>query len=117
MVRRQFTARVYRWELRLSLLVARFGEKAVYGACVLVGALTSLLVARFGEGNSRVVCVGGSLVAALWSLALASRMFCGAACWWERSHSVLVARFGEKEACGSRVLARAKSQFFCDYLW
>ena len=53
------------WELRLSLLVDRFSEKAVCGPCMLAGALI--------------------------------RVF-------------MVARFGEKETFGSRVLVTAKSQ-------
>ena len=97
MARRKFTGRVC-WELRHSVLVARFGEKAVYG-----------------------VCVGGSLVAVIWWLALASRKHSGVVCWPERGHhkvlwwldlekvvyesrvgklqvTVLVAHFGETDA-------------------
>ena len=75
------------------------------------------------EGGFGESCVDGSV---LW-LALARGQLWGAACWWERSrtsvlvalsirrfsrvmywwerfHSVLVARFGEKAASGSLVL-------------
>ena len=38
LARRQFTGPVCWWELSRSVLVARFGEKAVYRPCVLVGA-------------------------------------------------------------------------------
>ena len=38
LARAQFTGRVCWWDLRHSVLVARFGEKAVYGLCVLVEA-------------------------------------------------------------------------------
>ena len=51
MARRKFTGRVC-WELRHSVLVARFGEKAVYGVCVggsLVAVILRSMVARFGE--------------------------------------------------------------------
>ena len=59
---------------------------------------------RFGgslwrEGSYRAVCVGRSLVAALWWPALARRKRLGVVCRPGRGHSVLVARFGE---CGFR---------------
>ena len=50
------------------------------------------------------MCVGGSLVVVFWWLALAKRQFTGRVCWWELSHSVLVARFGEKTVYGPCVL-------------
>ena len=56
--RRQFTGRVCWWELRHSFLMARFGEKAVYGPCVLVGLSGGSL---WRESSIRAVCVGGRL--------------------------------------------------------
>ena len=38
MARREFTGRVCWWELSRGVTVARFGEKAVNGPCVLVRA-------------------------------------------------------------------------------
>ena len=46
MARRQFTGRVCWWELSCSVMVARFGEKEVFGSRVLVGATTRLLGER-----------------------------------------------------------------------
>ena len=56
------------------------------------------------EGNIRAVCweLGLSI---FWWVALARRQFTGRGRWRELSRSVMVARLGEKEAFGSRVLA------------
>lgn len=43
--------------LSSRFLAPRFGEKAVYGPCVLVGAYTQFLVARFCEKAVYVPCV------------------------------------------------------------
>ena len=63
--------------------MARFGENAVYGP----------------------VCVDGSLDSVFSWLALARRQFTGCERGWELCRNDVVARFGEKEAFGSRVLA------------
>ena len=62
-------------------MVALFGEKAVYGPCVLVGAL--------------------------WWLEWAIRKLSGFVCWSERSRRDLVARFGAKAVYGPCVLVGA----------
>ena len=93
MVRRQFTARVYRWELRLSLLVDRFSEKAVCGPCMLAGAYSRFYGGSFWrEGNFRESCAGHSEVAVIWWLVLTKMQFTGRVSWWELSHSVVATR-------------------------
>ena len=62
------------------------------------------------ECGLRVVCVGGTLVAVLWWLALAGRKLSGVVCWPERGHSGLVPRFGEGGFQESCVLVGDKSQ-------
>lgn len=48
-----------------------------------------------------------------WWLTFAINWFSGDVCWWKRSHSVSVARVGEKLVRASRVLVRSKPQWFC----
>ena len=59
------------------------------------------------EGSLPALCVGGSLVAVFWWLALARKQFTGPVCWWELSRSVTVAGCGEKAVYGPCVLVRA----------
>ena len=89
------------------------GEKAVIGGRVLVGAKSQLFAGSLGrEGKDRKARVGGSLITALRWLAWARRLLSGDVCWWQRNHSYLVARLGEKAEIGRRVLVRAKSKSY-----
>ena len=61
--------------------MARFGEKAVYGPCMLVGASTQCFSGSlWREGSLRALCVG-SINAAFWWLPLEVRQFTGRVCW------------------------------------
>ena len=103
--RRWFSGLVCRWERSQGVLVARFGEKLVFGSRALAGAKSQRLVARFGEkmvfgtsvlvgeklerldgsrwreDNFRDSCVCGSEVTAIWWLALARRWFSVVVCY------------------------------------
>ena len=58
--------------------MARFGEDAVYGPRVLVGAMSQVFGGSlWREGSSRAARVGGSDVTVFWWLALARRQFSG----------------------------------------
>ena len=81
-------------------------EGSLRAVCV-GGSLDSVLVARFGDKAVYGPCVGGSLVAVFWWLALARKQFTGPVCWWELSRSVTVAGCGEKAVYGPCVLVRA----------
>ena len=59
------------------------------------------------EGSLPALCVGGSLVAVFWWLALARKQFTGPVCSWELSRGVTVAGCGEKAVYGPCVLVRA----------
>ena len=74
------------WDRSHGALVARFGEKVVFGSRLLVGAKSQ----RFGGSLRRDLFLSGDV------------------CWCEKSHSALVLRLGENMVFGSRVLAKAK---------
>lgn len=103
------------WELDHSVLVARFGEKAVAGRRALVGAAPQRLQrARLGEeailGNRvlRGATRGATKYITAFKVAFfgEKEVFGRILCWWEPSCIVSVARFGEEALLvhGSREL-------------
>ena len=103
-------------------------EGSLRAVCV-GGSLDSVLVARFGDKAVYGPCVGGSLVAVFWWLALARKQFTGRLCWWGAYTQssggslvfffffCLIARVVDEAVFGSGVLVGATSQHFAGFLW
>ena len=95
-----------------SVLVARFGEKAVIGRRVLMGAKSERVGRSLWQEDSHLKTrIGEGDIRACWWLALARRRLSEELCWWEKiSERVGVSfrqegSYQEKCVSGSKIRA------------